>query len=195
LKTICVFCGSSMGSRPVYREKAREFGKLLARKNIDLVYGGSNIGLMRVLADTVMEFGSKAIGVMPDNLVKREVAHRGITKLHIVGSMHERKALMAELSDAFVVFPGGFGTLDEMFEMLTWIQLNLVEKPCGILNINGYYDQLLQFLDHCVEEQFIRFEHRANVIVDTDMECLLEKLLDFQPTHVEKWIDRLKEMG
>jgi hypothetical protein len=184
-----------MGSRPVYREKAREFGKLLARKNIDLVYGGSNIGLMRVLADTVMEFGSKAIGVMPDNLVKREVAHRGITKLHIVGSMHERKALMAELSDAFVVFPGGFGTLDEMFEMLTWIQLNLVEKPCGILNINGYYDQLLQFLDHCVEEQFIRFEHRANVIVDTDMECLLEKLLDFQPTHVEKWIDRLKEMG
>ncbi|MCK9617971.1 MAG: TIGR00730 family Rossman fold protein [Lentimicrobiaceae bacterium] len=195
MKTICVFCGSSMGSRPVYREKAREFGKLLARKNIDLVYGGSNIGLMRVLADTVMEFGSKAIGVMPDNLVKREVAHRGITKLHIVGSMHERKALMAELSDAFVVFPGGFGTLDEMFEMLTWIQLNLVEKPCGILNINGYYDQLLQFLDHCVEEQFIRFEHRANVIVDTDMECLLEKLLDFQPTHVEKWIDRLKEMG
>jgi hypothetical protein len=184
-----------MGSRPVYREKAREFGKLLARKNIDLVYGGSNIGLMRVLADTVMEFGSKAIGVMPDNLVKREVAHRGITKLHIVGSMHERKALMAELSDAFVVFPGGFGTLDEMFEMLTWIQLNLVEKPCGILNINGYYDQLLQFLDHCVEEQFIRSEHRTNVIVDTDMECLLEELLDFQSAHVEKWIDRLKEMG
>lgn len=195
MKTICVFCGSSMGSRPVYREKAREFGKLLARKNIDLVYGGSNIGLMRVLADTVMEFGRKAIGVMPENLAKREVAHRGITELHVVGSMHERKALMAELSDAFVVFPGGFGTLDEMFEMFTWIQLSLVDKPCGILNINGYYDQLLRFLDHCVEEQFIRSEHRANVIVDTDMTCLLEKLWDFQPAQVEKWIDRLKEMG
>jgi len=195
IKTICVFCGSSMGNNGVYRHKAEDFGRMLVKNNISLVYGGSNIGLMHALADTVLDAGGKVTGVMPGHLADKGLVHQHLTEMHIVGSMHERKALMAELSDGFVAFPGGFGTLDEVFEILSWIQLAIIEKPCAFFNIAGYYDHLLTFLDHCVSENFIRQEHHHNLIVENDENLLLRKMLDFTPLHVDKWIDRLREMG
>ena len=195
IKTICVFCGSSMGNNGVYRRKAEDFGQMLVKNNINLVYGGSNIGLMHALADTVLELGGKVTGVMPRHLADKNLVHQHLTEMHIVGSMHERKALMAELSDGFVAFPGGFGTLDELFEILSWNQLGIIQKPCALLNIDGYYNHLLDFLNHCVNENFIRPEHHHNLIVETDENLLLEKMLAFVPLRVNKWIDRLKEMG
>ena len=187
---ICVFCGSSFGSRPEYREAAAEVGALLARKGVGLVYGGSNVGLMGVVADTVLAGGGDVIGVIPDALVAKEVAHRGLADLRVVGSMHERKALMAELSTAFLALPGGFGTLEEFIEAVTWSQLGLHRKPCGLLNVRGYYDNLLAMLDHAVEEQLLRPENRALVLAETDAEALIDKLLSQQPPYVDKWIGR-----
>ena len=190
MRRICVFCGSSFGARPEYRQAAAEVGALLARKGVGLVYGGSNVGLMSVVADTVLAGGGDVIGVIPDALVAKEVAHRGLPDLRVVGSMHERKALMAELSSAFLALPGGFGTLEEFIEAVTWSQLGLHRKPCGVLNVCGYYDSLLALLDHAVEEQLLRPENRALVLTETDAETLIDKLLSHQPPYVDKWIAR-----
>src|ERR1039458_6561890 len=164
MRRICVFCGSSQGSRPEYRAATEEMAEELARRNIGLVYGGGNVGLMGVLADAVLRAGGEAVGVIPAPLMAREVGHKGLTKIHVVHSMHERKALMADLSDAFVALPGGFGTLDEFCEEITWTQLGLHAKPCGILNVLGFYTPLLAMFDHAVEERFLKPENRALVL-------------------------------
>ncbi len=192
MKTICVFCGSSVGRSENYKNGARSLGKIFASQQITLVYGGGNIGVMREIADSVLENGGQVIGVMPRHIVDKEIAHRHITKLHIVETMHERKAMMANLSDAFIALPGGFGTFDEMFEILTWNQLEIINKPVGILNIEGYFDHLLAFINHAVAEKFVRQEHQNNLIVEKDGFRLLERLAGFEPQKAEKWIDRLK---
>jgi len=192
MDSICVFCGSSVGRNEIYAEKARNLGKILARKKITLVFGGGNIGVMREIADSVMDAGGQVIGVMPKHIVDKEIAHQNITKLHIVGSMHERKALMAEISDAFIALPGGFGTLDEIFEVMTWNQLELINKPTALLNVNGYFDHLLTFIHHAVNERFVRREHQQNLIVEEDEGMLIERLENFKPVKADKWIDRLK---
>jgi uncharacterized protein (TIGR00730 family) len=189
LKRICVFCGANTGSRPEYANAARELASLMASRGIGLVYGGGNIGLMGIIADAMLEAGGEVIGVIPASLVAREVAHRGVTELRVVQTMHERKALMNELSDAFIAMPGGFGTLDEFFEILTWSQLGIHCKPSGLLNVAGYYDDLLVMLDHGVREKLLRPEHRALVITDTDAARLLPRLEAFAPVTAGKWAD------
>ena len=176
LKRVCVYCGSREGSRPAYAQAARDLGAALVRRGIGLVYGGGRIGLMGVVADAVLAEGGSVTGVIPRALVSKEVAHLDLKDLRIVGSMHERKALMAELSDAFIALPGGFGTFEEMFEVLTWAQLRFHQKPCGLLNVEGFYDGLLSFLDHAVAEDFIRAQLRASVLVETDPLRLLDLL-------------------
>jgi uncharacterized protein (TIGR00730 family) len=189
MKRICVFCGSSAGSRAEYRAAAGEFGAELVRRNIGLVYGGSNVGLMGVVADAVLGAGGEAIGVIPEHLISREVGHTALTKLHVVRSMHERKALMADLADAFVALPGGFGTLDEFCEVVTWTQLGLHLKPCGILNVLGYYCSLLQMFDHAMREQFLKPENRQLVLSRDSTPELLDALKDWRPSPMEKWLD------
>ena len=190
MRRICVFCGSSPGSRPEYRAAAEEMGAELARRKIGLVYGGGNVGLMGVIADAVLGAGGDVQGVMPEHLMAREVGHKGLTKLHVVRSMHERKALMADLSDAFVAMPGGFGTLEEFCEVLTWTQLGLHAKPCGILNILGYYSPLLAMFDHAVEERFLKPENRALVLAGESPTDLLQAMDEWRPVRVEKWLSR-----
>jgi hypothetical protein len=190
LKRICVFCGSSFGARPGYAAAARSLGTLLAEKRVSLVYGGSKVGLMGAVADAALTAGGEVIGVMPQSLVFKELAHQGISDLRVVGSMHERKALMAELSDAFIALPGGYGTLEEFCEVLTWTQLGLQRKPCGILNVHGYYDNLLRLFDDAVHEQFVRPVHRSMVIAGDDAESLLERLSAYDLPYVDKWISR-----
>lgn len=193
IKTLCVFCGSSMGRQQVYASSAQHLAEYLIEKKITLVYGGANVGLMRILADTMLAAGGKVIGVMPQSLVEREVAHAGLTEMHIVDGMQERKALMADLSDAFIALPGAYGTLDELFEVLTWNQLGLINKPIGLLNIDGFFNPLLQMLDHAVEEKFLRREHRDMLLMDSDIDSLCVRLEVYQPVTAEKWIERLKE--
>lgn len=176
LKRICVFCGANAGSRAEYAAAARDLAALLAGQKTGLVYGGGNVGLMGVIADAMLDAGSEVIGVIPASLVAKEVAHHGVTELRVVQTMHERKALMSDLSDAFIALPGGFGTLDEFFEILTWSQLGFHRKPCGLLNIAGYYDGLLKMLDHAVAEGFLRPENRKLVIDDSDASRLLQRL-------------------
>jgi uncharacterized protein (TIGR00730 family) len=190
MKRICVFCGSSPGSRPEYGAAAEEMGAELARRNIGLVYGGGNVGLMGIIADAVLRAGGEAQGVIPEHLMAREVGHRGLTKLHVVRSMHERKALMADLSDAFVALPGGFGTLEEFCEVVTWTQLGLHAKPCGVLNVLGYYSPLLAMFDDAVEERFLKPENRALVLARDSPADLLQALEQWRPVHVEKWLNR-----
>ncbi len=192
IKTICVFCGSSTGTNSIYKERAKQLAEFFIRQQIQMVYGGANVGLMGILADTMLEHHGKVIGVMPQNLVDREVAHSGLTGMHIVADMQERKALMANLSDAFITLPGAYGTFDELFEMLTWNQLHILTKPVGLLNINGFFNPLIAMVDHAVEEQFLRPEHRRILLVDENEEHLLQKMNDYQPVTAEKWIERLK---
>jgi uncharacterized protein (TIGR00730 family) len=189
MRRLCVFCGSSSGSRAEYRQTARRLGGLLAARGIGLVFGGGHIGLMGVLADAVLQTGGEAIGVIPQALVDRELAHGGLTTLHVVETMHQRKALMADLSDAFAALPGGYGTADEFFEMLTWGQLGLHAKPMGLLNVAGFFDPLVRWVDHCVREGFVRPEHRALLQLSADPEELLELLMrSHPPTQTPKWI-------
>lgn len=190
MQRICVFCASSLGARPEYRLAAEELAAELVRRNITLVYGGSNIGLMTVLADTVLALGGEVIGVIPEHLMAREVGHKRLTKLHVVHSMHERKALMADLSDAFIALPGGFGTFEEFCEAVTWTQLGLHEKPCGILNVLGYYSPLLAMFDHAVAERFVKPENRALIQSSESVVELLDAMEDWRPVRVEKWLDR-----
>ena len=186
---ICVFCGSSLGARPAYAAAAKKLGALMAQRGIGLVFGGTCIGLMGTIADAVLAGGGEAIGVIPGGLMQREIAHRGLTRLHIVESMQQRKALMADLSDAFIAMPGGYGTLEEFAEIVTWLQLGIQIKPCALLNIEGYWAGLLAFLDHAVEEDFVRPENREMILVGITAEKILEKIQSWKPPgHVEKWV-------
>jgi len=188
LRSLCVFCGSSVGNRPEYAAAAVELGRLLAKRKIRLVYGAGNGGLMGVLADAALAAGGEVLGVIPQMLVDRELAHRGITDLRIVGTMHERKALMAELSDAFLALPGGLGTFEELFESLTWSQLGIHAKPCGALNVNGYFDHLGALLDQAVSEGFLQAEHRGLLVVAKSAGELLEQLDGYQMPNCSKWL-------
>ena len=191
MKRICVFCGSSSGARPEYAEAARTLAGLLAGRGMGLVYGGGNVGLMGIIADAMLAAGGEVIGVIPRSLLLKEVGHREVTELRVVETMHERKALMSELSDGFIALPGGFGTLDEFFEILTWAQLGFHGKPCGLLNVAGYFDDMLRALDHAVAERFLRPQHRELVLADTSAAMLLSRLADFVPRHDDKWIREL----
>lgn len=193
MKRICVFCGSSTGSNPVYKQQAALLGKTLAEREIELVYGGGNVGLMGILADSSLQHGGKCIGIIPESIAKLEIAHKGLTQLYIVDSMQERKNLMGEFSDAFIAMPGGFGTLDELSEVLTYNQLRIYDKPIGLLNVKGYFDGLLNFLNHCVDEQFVRIEHRNNIMVSDDPGKLIDLLTRFEPVVIKKWIEDIKE--
>ena len=191
IRRLCVFCGSSPGGDPAYAACARELGELLTRRGIGLVYGGARAGLMGTLADAVLEAGGEVTGVIPKALLEREIAHLGLTDLRTVDSMHERKALMADLSDGFLALPGGLGTFEELFEIVTWAQLGMHRKACGLLNVRGFYDGLAAFLDHAVAERFLRPEHRDLLLVETTAGAMLERLLSFEPPPgVAKWIDR-----
>ena len=176
MKRLCVFTGSYLGARPEYLAAAQALGRELAARGLELVYGGAHIGLMGALADTVLAENGRVVGVIPDRLVDREVAHHGLSELHVVGSMHERKAKMAELADGVIALPGGIGTLEELFEALTWRALNIHTKPCGLLNINHYYDLLLQFLQHTVDEKFLKAQYRALLLVEEHPGKLLDRL-------------------
>jgi uncharacterized protein (TIGR00730 family) len=190
MTSVCVFCGSSAGTRPEYRRAAEALGRILAANGIRLIYGGGNVGLMGAIADATLAAGGQAIGVIPRHLVDREVGHAGLTELRIVQSMHERKALMAELSDAFVAMPGGLGTLEEFFEVWTWGQLGLHRKPYALLNVDGFYDPLVSFIDGLVTQRFVKAEHRAMLIVESDVEKLPARLAAHRTPAVETWIDR-----
>ena len=190
MKRICIFCASSPGNRPEYAAAAEQMATELVNRKIGLVYGGSKVGLMGGLADAVLGAGGEAVGVIPKNLMEREVGHAGLSKLHVVQSMHERKALMADLSDAFIALPGGFGTLEEFCEVVTWSQLGLHAKPCGILNVLEYYSPLLAMFDHAVEERFLKPENRALVLARASPAELLRALEQWRPLRVEKWLDR-----
>jgi uncharacterized protein (TIGR00730 family) len=190
MNRICVFCGSSTGFNPVYQRAAQALGAALVRSSIGLVYGGGNVGLMGTLADTVMKGGGEVTGVIPEALVERELAHGDVTELIVVRSMHERKAKMAELSSAFIAMPGGYGTFEEFCEIITWAQLGLHRKPCGILNVAGYYDPLLTLFDRAVAEGFLRLNNRQIVIQESDPDRLLHSIMSYAPPPTEKWIDR-----
>src|SRR5215213_7673702 len=194
MKNITVFCGSSSGFRPEYAEAAANLARRLVEKNIGLIYGGGNVGLMGIIADEVMRRGGTVIGIIPDSLFKKEVGKREITELHVVASMHERKAMMADLADGFIAMPGGIGTFEEFFEILTWSQLGFHEKPCAVLNIAGYYDGLLALCDNAVTEGFLRPAHRQLILEDSNPESLLEKMRNLKSLPVEKWIDREEEL-
>jgi uncharacterized protein (TIGR00730 family) len=191
MRRICVFCGSSRGARPGYAEAAAGLGRLLVAEGIGVVYGGGAVGLMGVLADAVLAEDGEIIGVIPQALVDREIGHPGVADMRVVGSMHERKALMADLSDAFVALPGGLGTLEELFEVYTWAQLGLHSKPCGLLDVEDYYAGIAGFLAHAVEERFLPEQHRALLMVEREPRALLDRVRGYEPSAVQpKWIDR-----
>lgn len=188
MKSVCVYCGSNPGRQPAYAEAARGLGAALVERGLGLVYGGASVGIMGVLADTVLQLGGHVTGVIPEALVRREVAHGRLSELRVTGSMHERKTLMAELADGFVALPGGIGTLEEVFEAWTWAQLGLHGKPCGLLNVAGYFDGLVAFLDHAVAERFVKEPHRSMLIVSDDPSDLLHRFETYEAPAVKKWI-------
>ena len=190
MRRLCVFCGSKSGDRPVYADVTRGLGLALVQRGLSLVYGAGHIGLMGVLADAVLEAGGEVIGVIPQALVDKELAHSGLSAMHVVASMHERKALMADLSDAFLALPGAYGTADELFEILTWAQLGLHAKPIGLLDVDGFFDPLLAWLDHTVREGFLRERHRKLLLKSEDPQQLLDMIAQYPPTAIEpKWIE------
>lgn len=188
MKTICVYCGSNPGLLPDYRAAARTLGHEMAARGLGLVYGGASIGVMGAVADAVLEKGGRVTGVIPSGLATREVAHTGLDELIVVSSMHERKARMAELSDGFIALPGGWGTIEEMFEMLTWAQLGYHEKPCGLLNAASYYDQLFAFLEHAIAQKFVKEENRPMIMMDDSATRLLDRFEQYRAPRVRKWI-------
>lgn len=189
MKRVCVFCGSSKGVREDYAAAARRLGDLMVDRGLELVYGGGRIGLMGVIADSVMARGGRVTGVIPNALMAREQGHEGVTELHRVDSMHERKSLMADLADAFVALPGGLGTLEELFEVVTWAQLGIHPKPCALLNVAGYFDPLIEFLDHQVTEGFVRPANRGLILVEEEAEALLDRLATYRAPAVRRWLD------
>ncbi len=190
IKRICVFAGSSPGTRDSYVATARALGRELCEREYGLVFGGSQVGLMGAIAETVLENGGEVVGVIPDAIASKVDTHPGLTELHVVGTMHERKAFMAKVSDAFVALPGGLGTLEELFEVLTWAQLGIHRKPGAIVNVEGYYDGLLEFLDHAVEERFIKPAHKSMLLVDANVVSLLDAIDQYEPPLLDKWMDR-----
>ncbi|MFD1872197.1 TIGR00730 family Rossman fold protein [Hymenobacter bucti] len=188
MKSVAVYCGSSSGNKEAYTQQAREMGRELARRGLTLVYGGGCVGLMGTIADAVLAEGGKVIGVIPGFLADKELAHKGCTELHVVETMHQRKLLMADLADGFVAMPGGFGTLEELFEVLTWAQLGLHGKPVGLLNTLGFYDALLALLDHMSGEAFLRAENRDQVLQHANAAALLDAMQAYQPLRLEKWL-------
>jgi uncharacterized protein (TIGR00730 family) len=189
MQAVCVFCGASPGDRPDYAVAARALAALLAQRGLTVIYGGGSIGLMGILADAALAAGGRVVGVLPEHLARREVAHAGVTEMHIVASMHERKALMARRADAFIALPGGLGTLEELFEVLTWAQLGLHGKPCALLNVNGYFDPMIAFLDDAVARGFVQPRHREMLLIDTDPARLLERIGNYAAPAVEKWLE------
>ncbi|MEO6102111.1 MAG: TIGR00730 family Rossman fold protein [Pseudoxanthomonas sp.] len=189
MKSICVYCGSNAGSKAIYSERAFALGDRIAKEGLRLVYGGGNVGLMGVVANAVLEAGGEVIGVIPKQLADWEVAHRGLTQLEIVGSMHERKARMFELSDGFVTLPGGFGTMEEIFEMLTWRQLGIGNKPCAFLDVDGFYAPLIGMIDRMVEERFLHAEQRTDLWHGEDVDAMLQWMRGYQPAQASRWID------
>lgn len=189
MKSICVYCGSNAGSKPLYAERARALGARIASEGLQLVYGGGNVGLMGIVADAVLEHGGEVVGVIPEQLVQWEVAHTGVTRLEVVANMHERKARMFDLADAFVALPGGFGTLDEMFEMLTWRQLGLGRKPCAFLDVDGFYSPLIGMIDRMVEERFLHQDQRHDLWHGEDIDALFAWMRDYTPAQADKWLD------
>jgi hypothetical protein len=189
MHAVCVFCGSNAGDRPAYAEAARALAELLALRGLTLIYGGGSVGLMGVLADAALSAGGRVVGVLPGHLSRREIAHAGLTELHIVSSMHERKALMAARADAFIALPGGLGTMEELFEVLTWGQLGLHRKPCALLNVDGYFDRMIGFLDQSVARGFVQPRHRDMLLVEPDPARLLERIATYTAPAVEQWLD------
>ena len=189
LKNICVYCGSSPGRLDLYADAARAVAEALVKRNLGLVYGGASVGIMGVVADHVLALGGRVVGVIPESLASREVAHHGLTELHITRSMHERKTMMAELSEGFIALPGGIGTLEEIFEIWTWAQLGLHHKPCGLLNIAGYFDPLHTFLDHTVTEGFVQPVVRSMLLVEDDAELLLDRFATYHSPRLKKWVE------
>jgi hypothetical protein len=190
MKSLCVYCGSSPGASPVYAKAARALAGAMVAGNLALVYGGGNVGLMGIIADEVLRLGGEATGVIPQALLDKEVGHGGLTRLHVVKDMHERKAMMAELSDGFIAMPGGIGTLEELFEVLTWSQLGFHDKPIGLLNADGFYDGLIQFMQHLVTQRFLKSEHASLMMDAPDAATLLEQFKSFKPSRQSKWLDR-----
>lgn len=190
LKSVCVFCGASPGARPIYREAAENLGRSLAERGLTLVYGGGAVGLMGVVADAALAAGGEVIGIIPQSLERAEIGHKGLTRLEVVDGMHARKARMAELADAFISLPGGLGTLEELFEVWTWGQLGYHAKPLGLLEVDGFYSRLTDFLDHLVAERFVREQHRAILQVSESPGELLDLMDAWQPTAAPKWVDR-----
>ncbi|MGR9115715.1 MAG: LOG family protein [Gammaproteobacteria bacterium] len=190
IKSICVYCGSSPGRLEAYAQAAQMLAETLVRRNIRLVYGGASVGIMGRVADRVLQLGGQVIGVIPEALVRKEVAHNHLTELHVTHSMHERKTQMAELADGFIALPGGIGTLEELFEIWTWAQLGIHDKPCGLINVGGYYDSLIKFLDHAFAEQFVKQPHRGMLIVETEPEALLDRYVDYQSPVVAQWVGK-----
>jgi len=195
MKRICVFCGSSPGGNPEYLQAAKQLGYTLASKNVGLVYGGAKVGMMGKIAEAVLEKKGEVIGVIPKGLAEKEVSFTGLADLRVVDSMHERKAIMADLSDGFIALPGGLGTLEEFFEVATWAQLGIHPKPCGLLNVRHYYDKLMGFLDQTVKEKFVELEHRSMILIDEDPEGLLQKFETYRPPTVDKakWVLQLSK--
>ncbi|HSG59173.1 MAG TPA: TIGR00730 family Rossman fold protein [Woeseiaceae bacterium] len=187
MRRVCVYCGSSNGRRATYAAAARELAAVLVHHDIELVYGGASVGIMGILADEVLALGGAAHGVIPEILVDKEIAHEGLTELHVVGSMHARKSMMAALSDGFIALPGGFGTLEEIVEVVTWGQLRFHDKPCGLLNVGGYFDRLLEFLDHTEQEGFLRPQNRAMLLSDDTSAGLIQQFERYTAPRVDKW--------
>ena len=189
MKSICGYCGSNAGSKPAYTERAIALGDRIAKEGLQLVYGGGNVGLMGIVADAVLAAGGEVVGVIPEQLVNWEVAHKGVTRLEVVANMHERKKRMFDLSDAFVALPGGFGTLDEMFEMLTWRQLGIGDKPCAFLDVEGFYTPLMGMIDRMVEERFLHPEQRADLWHGDDLDAMIGWMRAYSPAQADKWMD------
>ncbi len=187
MRRICVYCGSNSGARTLYADAACDLADVLVRHDLELVYGGADKGIMGIVADAVLERGGKVHGVIPKMLCEKEIAHLGLTELHVVSSMHARKTMMAALSDGFIAMPGGFGTLEEIIEIITWGQLRFHDKPCGLLNVGGYFDHLLSYFDHASAEGFLRPEHRQMLICDTNAAGLIQKFERYSAPHVDKW--------
>ena len=188
LTSLCVYCGSSSGRIDAYAAAARALAQAMVERGIRLVYGGASVGIMGAVADEVLRLGGEAVGVIPESLMRKELAHAGLTELHVTPSMHARKTLMAELADGFVALPGGIGTMEEIFEIWTWGQLGLHRKPCGLLNVAGYYDALIAFLDHAAGEQFVRPDQRRMLVVESAPAVLLDRLTTYTPPELSKWV-------
>ncbi len=190
MKKVCVYCGSSAGSSDVYKDGAQSLAREMVKQKVDLVYGGASVGIMGIIADTVLAEGGDVTGIIPESLDAREISHQGLTELFVVDTMHDRKSGMARLSDGFIAMPGGLGTLEEIFEVLTWAQLGMHHKPCALLNIGGYFDGLVQFIDHAVEQGFVKPLHRGMLLVEENPEKLLTAMNNYRAPTVEKWIGR-----